>query len=83
MEKSVRTSDDFGPIIRDLRLKLHLTQVELSERVGIKQATLSSIERGSKNAEMKTIFAILSGLNMELTVRPRVKRPAGYAPGSK
>ena len=81
MEISIRAAGDFGPILRDLRKQRALTQGQLSEITGVKQQTISAIESGTRNAEMKTIFAILSALNLELVLRARAKHTRGFAPG--
>lgn len=81
IERAARASEDFGPILRDLRKQRGLTQSQLSELSGLKQQTISAVENGTRNAELKTIFAILSVFNMELLVRARAQRVRGYAPG--
>ncbi len=81
MEKVLRSAEDIGPTIRWLRKSHSLTQRDLSRLTGLKQQTISAIESGSQQANMKTLFTILSALGQELTVRPRAKRKTGYAPG--
>jgi HTH-type transcriptional regulator/antitoxin HipB len=81
LEKTLRSTQEIGPLIRFLRKNQKLTQEELSKITGIKQQTISAIESGMQQASMKTIFAILSTLNLELAVRPRKQHSKGYAPG--
>ena len=81
--KSIRSPNDIGNLLVFLRKQRNLTQSELSKLTGIKQQTISAIENGTQQAQLKTLFALLSTLNLELVVRPRVQRTHGYAPGSK
>ena len=83
VSKSIRSPSDVGVLIHYLRKQRNLTQTELSKMTGIKQQTLSAIENGVQNAELKTLFSILSTLNLELVIRPRVQRSHGYAPGKE
>lgn len=79
--KSLRSASDVGVLIYNLRKQRELTQVELSQMTGVKQQTISAIETGVQNPELKTLFAILSTLNLELVVRKRAQRTRGYSPG--
>lgn len=81
--KSLRSPSDIGGLIYYLRKKRDLTQKELSQMTGIKQQTISAIENGIQNAELKTLFSILATLNLELVVRPREQRTRGFVPGYK
>lgn len=81
VSKSIRSPSDVGVLIHHLRKQRGLTQTELSKMTGIKQQTISAIENGVQNAELKTLFLILSTLNLELVARPRTQRSHGYAPG--
>ncbi|MEQ1664359.1 MAG: helix-turn-helix transcriptional regulator [Bdellovibrionales bacterium] len=79
---TLRSPADIGPALKLIRNNLHLTQNALSEMTGIKQQTLSAIESGTQLANLKTLFAILSTLNLELVVNQRSQRIKGFAPGS-
>lgn len=79
--RNLRSPSDVGTLVRSLRKQRNLTQTELSKITGIKQQTISSIENGVQNAELKTLFIILSNLNLELVVRNRTVRSHGFAPG--
>ena len=79
--RSLRAPSDVGPMIKRIRKQQNLTQEELSKMTGIKQQTISAIENGSQNAEMKTLFTILSIFNLELAVRAREQHLGGFAPG--
>ena len=69
-DKNVQTEPYFS-IMRDIkkrRLKLHLTQQELSRRTGIIQADISKLETGLANPSIRTLARIAQGLGMTLHV---------------
>lgn len=53
----------------DLRKELNLTQMELSARTGVDQATISKIETGERNPSIKLLEKIAHGLGMNLSIR--------------
>lgn len=69
-EDLARTPKQLGAVIQRQRRTRGLTQTELGERAGLRQATISQIERG-ENARLESLLAVLAALNLELTVRPR------------
>lgn len=81
--KTIRSPEDIGDLIHFLRKQRNLTQTELAKLTGIKQQTISAIENGLQQAEVKTLFSILSALNLEIVIRPRTQRTQGFAPGAK
>ena len=48
------------------RNNLNLTQKDLSEKTGINQADISSIENGTRNPSLKMLKKLASGLGMQL-----------------
>ena len=61
---------DIGAIIVKQREGLKLSQRALAQRAGIRQATLTSIERGGE-VKLATADSILSALGLSLVVTPR------------
>ena len=55
-----------GGRIQFLRERKGLTQEQLEERTGVNTKYISAIERGNKNATVKTLEKIASGLGVEL-----------------
>ncbi len=55
-----------GKRIKALRERKGLTQEELEEKTGVNTKYISAIERGQKNATIKTLEKIAKGLNIEL-----------------
>ncbi len=58
--------DALGSKIQIIREKRGLTQEELGDRAGLNAKYVSSIERGQKNATIKTLVKIANGLGIEL-----------------
>ena len=55
--------EHFGKQIKTMREYRALTQSELAEQAGIRQATISDIEAGKTNFEINTLIKICSALN--------------------
>jgi len=51
--------------LRAIRRARGLTQVQLAERAGIDQGTVSKIERGYDQVSLRTIYALAEALNVE------------------
>jgi transcriptional regulator with XRE-family HTH domain len=54
--------------IRQLREEKKLTQVELAEKVGIEQQHLSNLELGKKEAGLRVIDMLATGLGVSLAM---------------
>lgn len=66
--------------IREKRRLAKMTQQDVAERIGIKQATVSAFENHPENCKIETLFNILSSLGLEITLS---KRSADAAKGWK
>lgn len=73
MQDLARTSKQIGAIIQRTRKARGWTQMQLAERAGLRQATISLIESGDRPAKLDTIFAVLAALDLEFRVEPRSK----------
>lgn len=51
-----------------LRTKNNLTQAQVAERVGLKQATLSNFENNPDTTQLKTVFKIIQALGMSMDI---------------
>ena len=60
----VRQIQLVGKKIRQLRKEHKLTQVELSQRLGIQQSDLSRMEQGEYRVSLDTLFRILAEFQM-------------------
>ena len=73
MNDLARTPRQIGTIIQRARKKRDWTQMQLAERAGLRQATISVIESGEKPAKLESIFAVLAALDLELRIGERSK----------
>ncbi len=51
-----------GPTLRQLRIEAKLSQRALARRCGLRQATISDIERGIGDCRLSTVQTILTAL---------------------
>lgn len=84
-----RSPEQIGNAIRRARKKTGMSQSELGEKTGLRQGTISQIEKGHAAAKLETILAILSALDLEFQINQRnglaaaLKRGVGGAHGTK
>lgn len=55
-----------GSRIRELRKERHLTQTELSEKIGIAQSDLSRMEQGEYKVGLDALFKILQVFDLKM-----------------
>ena len=55
-----------GRKIRRLRKERHLTQTELSSRIGVQQSDLSRMEKGEYRVSLDTLFKILAEFDLSI-----------------
>ncbi len=60
-----------GPAVRDARIGAGLTQHGLAERAGVSRAWLARFESGHRRAEMEQVFAVLSALDLAMSLQPK------------
>lgn len=68
-----RSSKQVGAALRSLRKQAKLTQSELSQRVSMRQATISEIESADASTKLETLFDVLGALDLEIVIRKRSK----------
>jgi transcriptional regulator with XRE-family HTH domain len=59
-----KSSDAFGPVLRQLRLEKKLTQDQLSEMVGVASPFVSMLESGHKYPNLEMIFKLAGALGV-------------------
>jgi HTH-type transcriptional regulator/antitoxin HipB len=74
MADLARSPEQVGNAIRRARKKRGLSQSELGEKTGLRQGTISLIEKGNPAAKLETILAVLSALDLELRINERTKQ---------
>lgn len=65
------SASDLGALIRDRRKSVEVSQGDLASAVGIDQANLSRIERGTTAATLETYLRLCKALGLQITVAPR------------
>ncbi len=67
----MKTQEDFvklkclGAKIRDMRLKLGLTQCELADKCGLDRNYIGMLERGERNPSYLTMLRLYEGLGFK------------------
>jgi HTH-type transcriptional regulator/antitoxin HipB len=73
MSQSARTAKQIGAIIRRTRRKAGITQTELGKKIGLRQATISRLEKGEDETKLSTLLDALTALGLEITIDKRGK----------
>lgn len=71
MKQSARTAKQIGAIVRRARRNAKLTQAELGSRIGLRQATISRLEKGQNETKLSTLLDVLTALGLEIFVDRR------------
>lgn len=64
LRDSTQLRDTFGRKVKELRLSLKMSQRDLAEGAGIRQALVSQIERGEANPTLDSILRIATALKV-------------------
>jgi HTH-type transcriptional regulator / antitoxin HipB len=73
MKSPARSATQIGAIVHRERRARGLTQAQLGVKTGLRQATVSKLEKGEPATRLSTLFDVLAALNLELTVSSRSK----------
>lgn len=73
MTNLARTPKQIGAVIQRTRKNLGWSQSDLAERAGLRQATISTIERGESPARIDTLLSVLGALDLEFRIDTRTK----------
>ncbi len=76
MDQIARTAGQIGAALRRRRRQLGLTQAALGEKTGLRQATVSALEKGEQSAQLRTLLDVMSVLNLEISIRERSRAAA-------
>lgn len=71
MADIARSPKQLGNIIHRARKQRGMTQTELANRTGLRQALISEIETGHDGTKMSTIYTLFAALDLELMVGTR------------
>jgi len=64
----IHSSKELAEYLRDRRKRQKLSQAEIGDRVGIKQATISAFENNPEGTKLETLFKLFSAWCDELSV---------------
>lgn len=73
MNELVRLPKQLGTALRRFRRKQDLTQAQLGQRAGLRQATVSQVENGLATVRLSTIMDLTRALDLEFVLQPRTK----------
>lgn len=73
----VRSSEDLGRAIAEVRRSQHLTQAQLAEQGAMSRDSLAQLERGRQGRSIELLLRLLRRLGATVTVT--VERPDGSA----
>lgn len=73
MPDTARTPAQIGALIRRERRARHLTQAQLGEKIGRRQATISKLENGEPATQLSVLFDALAALSLDVTLVDRSK----------
>ncbi len=69
----IHSPQALAKFIHSQRKHSKLSQSQTTEKVGLKQTTLSRFENTPDRSQLATLFRILSALNLEMHVIPKSK----------
>ncbi|MCH7980975.1 MAG: helix-turn-helix domain-containing protein [Proteobacteria bacterium] len=71
MMQSARTAKQIGAVIRRARRNAGMSQTALGAKIGMRQATISKLERGEPATQLVTLLDALSALGLEIIIDKR------------
>jgi HTH-type transcriptional regulator/antitoxin HipB len=72
-DQIARTPKQVGDALRRRRRSLGMFQKDIAGKTGLRTATISRVEAGEPGTELRTLFDVLTALDMEVVIRPRTK----------
>lgn len=76
MKQIVRTAKQVGAAIRRVRRAKKLTQSDVGSKTRLRQGTVSRLETGDADTQLRTLFEVLSALDLEIVIGERSKASA-------
>ncbi len=67
----IHSTKELAEYVKDYRKRKRLRQAEVSDRVGLRQMTISAFESKPESTKLETFFRLLSALDLELHVMPK------------
>ena len=69
----VRTSDQLSPLLRAFRKDAQLTQMEVAQRLGVTQQTVSALERNAEAVSAQRLTQLMNILGVEVVLRKKTQ----------
>lgn len=80
MEPHARSPRQLGDLIQRQRKARGLSQSQLADLAGTRQEMVSKIENGAPGSRIASIYDLLAALDLEMTLKPRLRSsPADIA----
>jgi HTH-type transcriptional regulator/antitoxin HipB len=67
----IHSTNELAEFARDYRTRKKLSQAEISDRVGLRQKTVSAFESRPESTKLATFFKLLSALDLQLQLIPK------------
>lgn len=71
LEIRTRAPDQMGHALERFRARSGLSQAAVAKSAGIRQATVSSVEKGLGTTKLETVYSVCAALGLEIVLRPR------------
>lgn len=68
-EQAVRSMDELGKLVREVRKGQEMTQEEVSGLAGLGNRFMIDLERGKETMQMQKVIDVLRLLGLELVIR--------------
>jgi HTH-type transcriptional regulator / antitoxin HipB len=69
MDYPIRTPDQLTTLLQAFRKEAGMTQTEAAQRLGVKQQTISALERNAETVSAERLLRLLNVLGVELVMR--------------
>ena len=76
MTTFARSPKQLGRLIQQHRKAAGMSQSDLADLAGLRQEMVSKIEGGQAGSRLSSIYALLTALNLEMTIQSRTKSAA-------
>ncbi len=80
MDYPVRTADQLTHILKGARTQKTLSQKAMGDRIGLRQAAISTLETAPGSASLDRLLKVFSALGLELVVRD-IPEPGAVSKG--
>ncbi len=66
--RRIGSTKELGLVLKDKRSQKNFTQGEIANLGGLRQATISDLERNSGKARIETLFKVLATLELDIYI---------------